>query len=307
MTVENLLDDEPDLPPLNALKAFDAAGRHLTFRAAAEALGVSQGAVAQQVRSLEARLGVRLFERHARGLALTEAGRAYHEEVSAAFAMLGAATARLAPAPNRVTISVPPTFAAKWLIPQLSGLATQHPEIDLRVLATERVLSFRSDGIDLAVRQAAPPFGASLEARLLFPEELIAVAHPDLLADLGAVPGASGLGALTLLHDAHNLWPEFFRTVLGAGMPGGGRGLGVSLTSLGIDAALAGQGVALASRFLVARELEAGRLVQVVPGHLGSGRGYFLLVERRARARAAVDAVVRWLLARGAGAAVEGG
>lgn len=147
------MSTELDLPPLNGLRAFAAAGRHLTFRAAADELGVTQGAVAQQVRGLEDHLGLRLFLREPRGLAFTEEGRAYHTAISHAFSQLADATTALRSSPSRVTISVTPTFASKWLIPRLAEFTAAHPDIDLRITATERVLSFRADGIDLAVRQ----------------------------------------------------------------------------------------------------------------------------------------------------------
>ncbi|HBR39413.1 MAG TPA: LysR family transcriptional regulator, partial [Sulfitobacter pontiacus] len=109
-----------DLPPLNGLRAFAAAGRHLTFRAAADELGVTQGAVAQQVRGLEDHLNLRLFLREPRGLAFTEEGRAYHIAISRAFDQMADATDALRTAPSHVTISVTPTFASKWLIPRLA-------------------------------------------------------------------------------------------------------------------------------------------------------------------------------------------
>ena len=181
-----------DLPPLNSLRAFDAAGRRLSFRAAADELGVTQGAVAQHVRQLEAHLDVTLFERVPKGLAFTSPGRSYHARIAEAFAELRAATVALRPEQDKVVISVTPTFAAKWLIPNLPDFAEIHPDIDLRIMATEKVSSFHSDGIDLAVRQGTPPFGASLHATRLFKQEVIAVA--DLLhhrffgeADVGGV------------------------------------------------------------------------------------------------------------------------
>jgi LysR family glycine cleavage system transcriptional activator len=146
------------LPPLNALRAFDAAGRHLNFRAAADEMGVTQGAVAQQLHLLEAHLGVPLFDRLPKGLAFTSPGRGYHTKVAAAFTDLRSATDILRPEPGKVLVSVTPTFAAKWLIPILPEFSAAHPEIDLRILATEKVSSFYGDGIDLAVRQAQLPF-----------------------------------------------------------------------------------------------------------------------------------------------------
>ncbi len=107
------------LPPLNALRAFDAAGLHLNFRVAADEMGVTQGAIAQQVRLLEDHLGVKLFDRMPKGLAFTSVGRGYHAHISAAFADILSATNVLRPEPDKVLVSVTPTFAAKWLIPNL--------------------------------------------------------------------------------------------------------------------------------------------------------------------------------------------
>ncbi|MEM9642309.1 MAG: LysR family transcriptional regulator, partial [Pseudomonadota bacterium] len=118
-----------ELPPLNSLRAFDAAGRRLSFRAAADELGVTQGAVAQHVRQLEAHLDVMLFERVPKGLAFTSVGRSYHSRIAGFFADLRTATAELKPEPNKVVISVTPTFAAKWLIPNLPDFTAAHPSI----------------------------------------------------------------------------------------------------------------------------------------------------------------------------------
>ena len=163
------------LPPLNALRAFDAAGRHLNFRLAADELGVTQAAVAQHVRNLEARLGVALFQRLARGVTLSPEGRRYHLRIAEAFEQMREATRQVRPEPTSVVISATPTFAAKWLIPHLPRFAERFPETDLRIMATEQISSLHSDGIDLAIRQAEPPFRASLEAWRLFENEIVAV------------------------------------------------------------------------------------------------------------------------------------
>lgn len=281
------------LPSLRALRAFDATGRSLTFRAAAEDLGVTQGAVAQQVRGLETELGVQLFERHARGLAFTPAGRRYHVRVQAAFAALREATETLRPQPDRVLISVTPTFAAKWLIPNLPDLTESHPEIDLQILATERVSRFQADGIDLAVRQGTPPFGASLDAHLLFAQEIIAVASPRVLHGAVDSPRPDLLRRLPKIHDTHALWPGFL--ALCGVADDGGRGLHLSQTTLAIDAAIAGQGVALASRFLVQRDIAADNLVQLVPEVLRGDGDFYLLSRRADRGRPALDAMTGWL------------
>ena len=288
------MSDEIDLPSVNGLRAFSAAGRHLSFRAAADDLGVTQGAVAQHVRGLEEHLGLRLFLREPRGLAFTAQGRAYHAAVSRAFSQLSDATNELRSAPSRVTISVTPTFASKWLIPRLAEFTDVHPDIDLRITATERVSSFHADGVDIAVRQGRPPFGASLRADLLFPQKIIAVCSPSLVAqqDLPLVAGV--LARMTLLHDTHDLWPKFIEMAYGreTEQP---RGLRFNQTTLSLDAALAGQGIALASRFLVQRDLEAGRLVQPVESTLEGGLDFYLLTPRQ-RLSDAASHVRCWLL-----------
>ena len=283
---------------MNGLRAFEAAGRHLNFRAAADELGVTPGAVAQQVRALEEALGVRLFERRARGVSFTSPGRAYHEEVSDAFARLREATARLRPGLAKVTISVTPTFASRWLIPNLPDFTARHPEIDFRILSTERVLSFRSDGIDLAVRQGRPPFGAQLDVELLFRQSVVAVASPELVAGKALPLADRDIGELPLLHDTHNLWPDFLlRTGIAVGARKR-RNLHFSQTGLSVEAALAGQGVALASRFLVRSDLDAGRLVRVTTGDYQGSDDFYLLARRISHPPPAVAVVRAWLLAR---------
>ncbi|RWF15024.1 MAG: LysR family transcriptional regulator, partial [Mesorhizobium sp.] len=140
------------LPSLNALRAFEVATRHLNFRLAAEELRVTQGAVAQQVRGLEAELGLKLFERQPRTLALTEAGRGYVANVRRAFELIAEATEALRPEPQHITISVTPTFASKWLIPRLPDFTAAHADIDLRIVASDRMANFQTDAVDLAVR-----------------------------------------------------------------------------------------------------------------------------------------------------------
>jgi len=185
------MSEQPErLPSLNALRVFEVVARHLNFRRAAEELGVTQGAVAQQIRGLEADLEIRLFERLARSLALTDAGRGYQASIRRAFELIAEATRALRPEPLHLTISVTPTFASKWLIPRLHDFTGAYPQIDLRVLATERLSSFHNDAVDLAVRYGQPPFGPGLETRLLFEQRIVAVLHevlresPMTLSDL---------------------------------------------------------------------------------------------------------------------------
>lgn len=283
-----------NLPPLNALRAFDVAGRHLNFRAAADEMVLTQGAVAQQVRLLEAHLALKLFERLPKGLAFTSVGRGYHARVAAAFADLQDATQVLRPEPDKVLISVTPTFAGKWLIPNLPAFSTQHPDIDLRILATEKVSSFHGDGIDLAVRQTRPPFGSSLDAVCLFRQDIIAVASPHLLQGLNQPIDATALSRLPKLHDAHDLWPAFLQNM--QAQDHSGRGLRLSQTALAIDAALSGQGIALVAKFLVERDLALGNLVQVTRETMEGKQDFYLLAERDPKRSPAVKTVRQWLL-----------
>ncbi len=281
------------IPPLNSLRAFEAAGRFLNFRAAADWLGVTQGAVAQQVRQLEAHLGVPLFDRLPKGLAFTPAGRTYHANVASAFEDLRTATESLVAKPDRVVISLPPTFAARWMVPNLGKFSTAHPHIDLRVLSTEKLSSFHADGVDVAVRLGHPPPAASLYAVRLFRQRLIAVCSPKILAGRRLPLDAEALVMLPRLHDAHDAWPLFLEA-LGV-KDRDRRGVRFSLAFLAVDAAIAGQGIALVSRFMVARELAEGVLVQVCLQELAGQQDYYLLAPRQATRRPAVEAVFQWL------------
>ena len=234
------------LPPLNALRVFDAVAQQLNFRLAAEQLNVTQGAVAQQIRKLEDDLGICLFVREPHGVALTEEGRAFLPNIRRAFELIADATAAVRATPTRLTISVTPTFAAKWLLPRLPAFVAANPLIDLRILATEQRSSFYADGVDIAIRQGQPPFGPGLVVDFLFPQALIAVCSPGLLATLGPNPAPARLRDQVLLEDSHNLWPEFLEQALGQPDVAGSKRMRFNQTSLAIDAAIAGQGIALA-------------------------------------------------------------
>ncbi len=276
------------LPPLNALRAFEASGRKLSFRAAADELGVTQGAVAQQVRALEERFDIELFHRLPRGLSLTQAGAAYLVDVTRAFDTLVESTSRLLDRPEMVTISVPPTVAAKLLIPRLAEFHASLPDIELRTMATEALSDFDRDQVDIAVRMTRSPFPADQEALLLFRQELVAVASPHLIRDFQLPLSIEQLRSLPLLHDAHHHWPAFL------GADGKLPGTAFNQTTLALDAALAGQGVALACRAFVTADLDAGRLQQVIGQTAIMGPDYFLVCKRTQSRRKAVTAVWDW-------------
>jgi len=284
------------LPPLNALRAFEAAARYLNFRLAAEELGVTQGAVAQHVRGLEADLGIKLFDRLPRTLALTDQGRRYAGHLRRAFELMTDATAALRPEPLRLTISVTPTFASKWLIPRLPAFTAAHPDIELRILASEGLSNFQSDGVDLAVRQGRPPFGPGLVADLVFEHEVVAVCSPTLLGEPPRVLSPGDVDRFTLLNDAHDLWPEFIERALGRNAASTAKQVSFNQTSLAIDAAVAGQGLTVASRFLVEQDIEAKRLVQAFAPTMRGGLDFYVVTPRKLRHPKPTENVRQWLL-----------
>lgn len=284
------------LPSLNALRAFEASARHLNFRLAAAELGVTQGAVAQHVRSLEADLGLKFFDRLPRALALTDQGQAYAREIRRAFDIVVDATAALRPEPLQLTISVTPTFASKWLLPHLPEFTEAHPDLDVRILATASLSNFHSDGVDIAVRQGGPPFSPGIDVDLLFAQELVAVCSPALLTDPPAPLPAHEVSRFPLLIDAHDLWPEFMEKALHQPYSAAARRVRFNQTALAIDAAIAGQGLALASYFLVKRDLEQGRLARAFDATMRGASDYFVISPRKPRRPGPTATVRNWLL-----------
>jgi LysR family glycine cleavage system transcriptional activator len=276
------------LPPLNSLRAFEVSGRRLSFRNAAEELGVTQGAVAQQVRALEEHLGQTLFQRLPRGLSLTTQGAVFLADITHAFDVMSEATNNIQSRPEVVTISVTPTFAAKILIPRLGELNALLPDIELRTVATESVSDFDRDQIDIAVRLTNTPFPLNLEAVRLFQQELIAVASPSLLINHSLPLSFESLKQFPILHDAHNQWPAFIKTVEKLA------GATFNQTTLAIDAALAGQGIALVCRVFVEKDILAGRLIPVFEKTQIVKPDYFLVRKQSRSPQLGVDAVWKW-------------
>jgi LysR family glycine cleavage system transcriptional activator len=286
------------LPPLNALRAFEAAARHLNFRAAAEEIGVTQGAVAQQVRHLEDVLSQRLFERLPRGLALTAEGLAYFSAAQRALNIILDATEVLNRRSAALTISTTPSFASKWLIPRLSEFSRLHSAIEVRIIADEKLSTFKGDGIDIAIRLGKPPFGKGLAGELLFPLEVFAVGSPALLDGAKPLTKPSDLAKHVLLHDAHDLWPEFLAALKKGSRVDAAKGPRFNQSALAIDAAADGQGVALASEPLVERDIAAGRLRRIFDFSLSLSLGYYMVYSQESPDSEAKRAMRQWLLSR---------
>ncbi|MBR8343866.1 transcriptional regulator GcvA [Burkholderia ambifaria] len=284
-------------PPLNALRAFEAAARHLNFRLAADELGVTQGAVAQQVRHLEDVVEVQLFRRLPRGLALTREGLEYFSSVQRALQIISDATDALGQRPTVLAVSTTPSFASKWLIPRLADFGRLHPDIEVRVIADERLASFRADGVDIAIRLSKPPFPAGLAAELLAPLDIFAVASPKLLDGGPPIRTPADLSTHALLHDAHDLWPEFIEKLGGKGRADPTKGPRFSQSLLAIDAAVAGQGIALTSEPLVERDIAEGRLRRVFDFSFPMSLGFYVVFPQANAHSEALQAMRRWLFA----------
>jgi LysR family glycine cleavage system transcriptional activator len=292
------------LPPLNALRAFEASARLGSFVAAAAELHVSAAAVSQHVRRLERYLETALFQRLARGLVLTEEGRAYWPELAAGFALLGESTARLRAqrAGGALTVTTLAAFASGWLLPRLARFRERAPRIEL-VLRTSRTLSdFRREDLDLAIRFAPAP-GRGLHGELLCGEELFPVASPRLFGG-GRVPDTlAALAGYPLLHDvdAHPEqpwlgWRAWFERA-GLDPAPTARGLQFTDSIVLVSAAVAGLGIALGRGPHVAQLLARGQLVRVTQESWRAAWSYYLVAPAAHFRRPVVRAFVDWALA----------
>src|SRR5689334_22487684 len=252
----------PRLPPLNALKAFEAAARHESFTRAAEELCVTQGAVSHQVKALEAELALKLFNRERQRLIITEAGRDYLAVVRDALDRIASGTERLLQRQNSgvLTVSTSPNFAAKWLVHRLGRFADAHPGIDLRVSASLHHVDFAREDVDVAIRHGEGQF-PGLDVARLCAEELFPVCSPKLLTGMSALRQPSDLANHPLIHvNDHQDWTRWLAAAGIAAQPLHGPVL--NQTSMAIDAAADGQGIALARSALAMGDLLSGRLVR---------------------------------------------
>ena len=281
------------LPPLNAVRAFEAAARHLRFRRAAEELFVTTGAVGQQVRTLETHLGIPLFIRHGGTLVLTPAGRSYAKTARQSLLQLSHATRALTTERRTLTIWAPPTLATRWMIPRLAIFDTGTLEIRVCADTAEPDLS-RMD-VDIVIEHTDRP--RCRKSVKLFDEELYPVCSPALVARLPRPLHPRALLSQPLLHSSlHDFWPAWLEAA-GVNTDGERRGAFFNQASLALDVAAAGRGFALACDALVAHDLKAGRLVQAFPLRLRTGMAYRLATPKESVALAELEALRARLLA----------
>jgi len=286
------------LPPLNALKAFAAAGKHLNLTAAAKEMFVTPSALSHQIRGLEEMLGIKLFIRSRHGLKLTDAGRQILPGISEAFDQMSKTMALLKPGKDSqtLTVSMLSTFAMRWLIPRLSRFQQLHTNIDVRISTSVELVSFESNDVDCAIR-----FGAGhwpgLAAIRLFAEQLTPVCSPSLITTEKPLNNPRNLEAFTLLHA--RLRPDDWRIWLNA--------VGLSdfkaqheqvyeTRNFAIQAAVDGLGVAVIDPSLAAGEIESGRLIQPFRQTLTGENAYYLVYPEAHSEDPSIIALQNWLL-----------
>lgn len=292
------------LPPLNALRAFEAAARHLNFEKAGDEIAVTASAVGQQVKALEAWLSHPLFVRlPSKGVALTPLGERYARSLTEALDRLHEATAlALKPEASQVlTVSTIPSFASGWLIPRLGSLRLRRPDLEIRISVSAELVDFARDDIDVAIRSGRGVY-PGLRSDLLMEEVWFPVCHADLLKDPERpLREPADLKRHTLIHevndDLHGYmnWARWL-SALGVTGVDTAHGPRFSHTFLALQAAAAGQGVALASNVLVDEYLQVGRLVRPFAHELKGNYQYFLVCPEAAAARPAIAAFRAWLL-----------
>jgi len=266
------------LPPLNALRAFEASARQLSFTRAAEELFVTQAAISHQIKSLEEHLGIKLFMRKNRSLLLTEEGQSYYLDIKDIFNSLHDATERLLArgAKGAITVSLQPSFAIQWLVPRLNAFNALHPDIDVRIKAVDQAENSLTEDVDVAIYYGRGRW-PDIHADKLHTEYLIPVCSPLLLNGNKPLETVNDLSQHTLLHDTSRRdWKRWFKQV---GVRGGNVNHGpiFSHSTMVMQAAIYGQGVALAYSVLAKPDIDSGRLVCPFNDVLISKNSYYIV------------------------------
>jgi LysR family glycine cleavage system transcriptional activator len=285
------------LPSLNALKAFEAAARYESFTKAADELSVTQGAVSHQVKALEAELGLKLFNRERQRLVITDAGRGYLEVVRDAFDRLAVGTERLRQVQKSgaLTVTTSPNFAAKWLVHRLGPFVEAHPDIDLRVGASHRHIDFAREDIDMAIRHGDGEWPGLSVTRLCV-EEIFPVCSPNLVRGHRALRSPADLARHTLLHvNDRRDWGKWLDAADGAAASSD-RGPIFNQASMAIDAAVDGQGIALARSALAAWDMRHGRLVRPFAFVLKAPYAYWIVCPKSTGDLPKISTFRDWLL-----------
>ncbi len=290
------------IPPLNPLRAFEVAARHLSFTRAADELFVTPSAVSHQIKTLEESLGIPLFVRDAKALSLTAAGKAYLPGVQEAFKQLAYATHQLHQSQGvpSLKINLPPTFAEKWLIPRMRRFMEKHPDIDLKISTSKHMVDFTREDFDLAVRYGRGVY-PGLYSELCLPVEVFPVCSPALLQGPHPLRTAADLRHHTLLHDESTYDdvsnPNWAMWCAHAGITDVDTTRGPSFwpSHLVITAAADGLGVALAKKHWVAKDLADGVLVRPFGVALPVEFSYYIVFPQERARDARILAFVAWV------------
>ena len=288
------------LPPLNALRVFDAAARHLSFTRAADELFVTQAAVSHQIKSLEDFLGLKLFRRRNRSLLLTEEGQSYFQDIKEIFSQLTEATRKLQSrsAKGALTVSLLPSFAIQWLVPRLSSFNSAYPGIDVRIQAVDREVDKLADDVDVAIFYGRGNW-PGLRVEKLYAEYLLPVCSPLLLTGDKPIKTPEDLAKHTLLHDASRRDWQTYTRQLGLNL-NVQQGPIFSHSAMVLQAAIHGQGVALANNVMAQSEIEAGRLACPFNDVLVSKNAFYLVCHDSQAELGKIAAFRQWILARAA-------
>ncbi|MEZ8143992.1 transcriptional regulator GcvA [Enterovibrio norvegicus FF-33] len=289
------------LPPLNSLRVFETAARHLSFTRAAEELFVTQAAVSHQIKALEEFLGLKLFRRRNRSLLLTEEGQSYFLDIKDIFVSLADATDRVLErgAKGALTISLPPSFAIQWLVPRLSDFNQAHPEIDVRIKAVDLEEGSLTDDVDVAIYYGRGNW-PGLRCDELYPEFLLPVCSPAVFHSEKPLNTLEDLKYHTLLHDrSRKDWTAYakYYQITDINL---NYGPIFSHSAMVLQAAALGQGIALSNNVLAQPELESGRLVCPFEHFLMSKNAFYLVSQQRDADSGRITAFRDWVLAKAA-------
>lgn len=293
------------VPSLNGLRAFEAAARHQSFTRAADELAVTQTAISHQIKRLEGQLGLALFRRDGRGLRLTAEGAAYLPAVTAAFDDLRRATAKLRRGydDNRLTVSTTGSFAIKWLIPKLPRFQAKHPDLEVRVSSSSRLVEFEIDDVDCAIRFGLGDW-PDVSATWLLTDNYFPVCSPKLLQGPVPLKRPADLAQHTLLHvtPAPDDWQQWL-TAAGEPTLKAAQNLEFDAIVMAYAAAIDGFGVALGRTTMVQPDLDAGRLVRPFDLDMRTEAGYYFVTPKGWEKRSNIKRFRDWLMAEVAAAA----
>lgn len=285
------------LPPLTSLRAFEAAGRHLSFTKAAEELTVTQAAISHQVKALEEHLDVALFLRLPRQLELTKAGKILLPVVRAAFDRIGESVAELNKdvASSALTVKLAPSFAAKWLLPRLDDFRRKHPQIELSLTHSNEAADFRRQPIDIAITYGKGDWRGVIADRVLS-IDFFPVCSPAFMQGEHPLTNPENLAHYTLLHDTdHVAWSNWL-ALAGIENVDPKRGTVVDDTNVLIQAATDGLGIALGSTHFVADRLASGHLVRPFDTTLHNDYAYYVVCPKKHLKRSGVAVFKTWLM-----------